>query len=164
MIMPLRKRHRFMITLLAIVLPIAFITGLTGRQAPAVMEIPPVDLQASAAVFSQIVYEKNDLWPGHTITTRLCADGMPPTRLTVELQPREDFKIPDLLVYWHEGEMVEGDRIPAGAFLLGNLAGRQARQMILPEGALQYDGRLVLFSLAHQKIFASAALPTRTIP
>jgi hypothetical protein len=161
MIHPLRRRHRWMMTAITIILPIIFIAGLTVRKPiPATENLPTVSMTPSAISFSQLLFEKNDLWPGLKITTRVYADQQPVERLAAELHPQDYLKIPDMLVYWHAHLSMQTDKLPDDVYLLGALAGTQKLRFILPEPATTQDGSLVLYSLARQKIIAAAMLPT----
>lgn len=161
MIHPLRRRHLWMTTAIAIILPVVFVAGLAVRKPIPATENAPSALMAPPAVsFSHLLFEKSDLWADLKITTRVYADQQPAERLAVELHPQDYLKIPDLLVYWHPQPSIQTDKLPDDAYLLGALAGTQKRRFILPEPAMTQDGSLILYSLAHQKIIAATTLPT----
>ena len=160
MIRPLRTRHRVMVTVLAVTLPVLFVAGLLVRKPPAEMEAIPEALQPSSATYSTLLSETPDLWGELAIVTRLHADGDPASRLAVELHPEAYIKTPDVLVYWHTEATAE-DVVPDGAYLLGALAGAQARRFALPDTALATDGHLILYSLAHQQTIATARLSSK---
>ncbi|MGH7457073.1 MAG: hypothetical protein ACRENG_37330 [bacterium] len=161
MIHPLRRRHRWMTVAISIVLPIAFVAGLTVRKPiPATENVPAASMTPSSAAFSHLLFEKSDLWPDLKITTRVYADQQPAARLAVELHPQDYLKIPDMLVYWHPQPSIQTDKLPDEVYLLGALAGTEKLRFILPEPAMTQDGSLILYSLAHQKIIAATMLPT----
>lgn len=162
MIHPLRRRHRWITMALAVGLPIAFIAGLAVRKPIPTTENAPSALMAPPdIVFSQLLFDKSDLWANLKITTRLYADQQPARQLAVELHPQDDLKAPDLLVYWHPEPAVQTEQLPDEAYLLGALAGTQMGRFILPAPALTQEGSLILYSLAHQKIIATTTLPAR---
>jgi hypothetical protein len=163
MIQALRRRHRRIITGLAVVLPLAFSAGLVMRRPQPVMPAIPSPLLPSAPAFTKILLEKNDLWRGLEIRTRVYVDHDPPRRVLVELQPQNEIVSPDLLVYWHEGESSSENHPPENSYLLGALAGKRPGRFVLPEAALLRDGQLILYSLGHQQILAATPLPTFTL-
>lgn len=163
MIQHLRQRHRNLIVILAVILPVSFLAGLATRSsAPQRQDIPPFLINELPA-FPRVLFENGNLWGGHNILTRVCADDMPPQRLIVELQPQDELVKPDILVYWHEPATDSGNQLPENAYLLGALTGKQLRRFALPEAARMVEGKLVLFSLAHQQIVATALLPTSSL-
>ncbi len=161
MIQPLRRRRRWMMAAITIVLPVVFIAGLAVRKPiPATEDTPSALTVPQAISFSHLLFEKTDLWPDLKIITRVYADQQPAERLAVELHPQDYLKIPDLLVYWHPQPAIQTDKLPDDAYLLGALAGTKTLRFILPEPAMTQDGSLILYSLAHQKIIATTMLPT----
>lgn len=163
MIQRLRRRHRNLIVILSVILPVLFLAALATRpSAPRTQEIPPFLVNETPA-FPRVLFEESNLWSGHDLLTRVCADQMPPQRLVVELQPRRAFSEPDILVYWHEPAAASGNQLPENAYLLGALAGKQLRRFVLPEAARLVEGKLVLYSLAHHQIVATTMLPTSSL-
>ncbi len=163
MIRPLRRRHRRILTALAIVLPLAFVAGIASRKSiPAMAEIPPA-IQTAAPEFTHRIFEQNDLWGQLNIITRVYADSLPPSRLAVELHPQRYLEYPDLLVYWSAGAGSDAKIPPQEAFLIGVLSGREKGRFLLPAPALETDGLLILYSLAQQQRIAAAALPSHSI-
>jgi hypothetical protein len=161
MIQPLRRRHRWIMAAITILLPITFIAGLAVRQPiPTTENIPAASMTPSAMAFSHLLFEKTDSWPDLKITTRLYTDQQPAERLAVELQPQDYLKIPDLLVYWHPKPSIQTGKLPDDVYLLGVMAGTQKLRFVLPEPAMTQDGSIILYSLAHQKIIAATLLPT----
>ncbi len=161
MIQPLRRRHRWMMVTITIILPVVFIAGLAVRKPiPATGNVPSASMTPLAISFPHLLFEKSGLWTGLNIMTRVYADQQPAERLVVELHPQDYLKIPDLLVYWHPRPTIQKDKLPNDAYLLGALAGTQKLRFILPEPAMTQDGALILYSLAHQKIIAAITLPT----
>ena len=158
MIRPLRTRHRIMVTALAATLPILFVASLLMRELPPAMETLPEALQPSSTAYPTLLAEMPDLWGEPAILTRLHADATPAARLAVELHPEAPLKAPDVLVYWQMGTLPAESAVPEDAYLLGTLAGTQARYFALPDTALHTDGHLILYSLGHQQTIAMAPL------
>lgn len=160
MIQPLRQRHRFIIITLAALLPLAFVFALRARKTAPLMRELPSALRHAAASFPRVLWEKENLWPTLKMSTRVCAEAFPPAQLALELHPHEDLNASDILVYWSPKS--SGENLNE-AYLLGTLAGKHKRSWPLPQAALQTEGRIVLYSLGHQKVLASAALPLHEI-
>ena len=160
MIRPLRTRHRVMVSILAVALPLLFAAGLLVRRPPAVMETLPEALRPVAETHPVLLAEESALWGGLAITTRLYADGTPASRLAVALRPDGALKAPDVLVYWHT-TMFSGDAVPDGAYVLGTLGGTHTQHFALPDTALHADGHLMLYSLGHQRTIATAQLASK---
>ena len=161
MIRPLRRRHRVMVTVLAVTLPILFVAGLLARQPQARVETIPEAVASSSETHPRLLAEEPNLWGELAIITRLHADAAPASGLAVELHPEAYLKAPDVLVYWHVGTMPAENIIPDGAYLLGALAGTQAWRFALPDTALHADGHLILYSLGHQQTIATARLSSK---
>ena len=161
MIRPLRTRHRVMVTVLAVTLPILFVAGLLARKPPAEMEALPEAIPFFSETYPRLLDEAPNLWGELAILTRLHADATPASHLAVELHPEAYLKAPDVLVYWHVGALSAEDIIPDGAYLLGGLAGTRAQHFALPDTALHTDGHLILYSLGHQQMIATASLSSK---
>jgi hypothetical protein len=160
MIRPLRQRHRFIFSALAALLPLAFVLAWSARNTPLRVRELPAALSNQLSSFPHVLWEKQNLWPDLKMSTRICGDALPPTQLALELHPHEDFNAPDVLVYW--SPQSSGEDLNE-AYLLGTLAGMHKRSWPLPQAALQSEGKLILYSLGHQRILATAALPLREI-
>jgi len=160
MILSLRRRHRVMMLSLAIILPIAFVIGIVVRQPIPAMQDLPVSSTPLSSEDWQLCFEKDDLWADLLITTRLYANRQSNTQLAMELQPRENLKTPDVLVYCHSAFSTSSDQLPESAQLLGTLSGTENRWFILPAAASEYEMSIILYSLAHQKMIAETKLPT----
>jgi hypothetical protein len=159
MILNLRQRHRLIFSGLVLVLPVAFAASILFRAAPLPKNTVPLLQRDAAASLSRYIFEKQDLWPGANIVTRVFADSLPPALLAVELQPAATWSLPEVLVYWQAGPPGNEAQALRDAFLLGTLVEGPARRWLLPLQAAHTDGHLILFSLAHQNIVAQASLP-----
>lgn len=150
MILRLRSQHRTTFAMLAIVLPVGLGLAFASRKSvPPSMNVPREGslLQASrdppvrdAIVTAGAASVRLRLWAADSKGSRL-----------LELTPQRDLELPDVLVYWARSEEVR--ELPRESVLLGSLAGTQTRRFTLPDRAS--DGRLYLYSLAHQQLVAS---------
>jgi len=154
----LRRRHRIVWRLLALLAPAVLCMALVvraGRPSEVAMPLSP-DLRAALGAAPDLAGEP--MLPGLKLRARVLAGGAAGTRL-LELQPSEPLLEPDVLVYaLSEAAARTGaaeDSLPADARLLGALSGTLARRWALPADATA----LLLFSLAHQQVLARAALP-----
>ena len=155
MIAPLRRRHRRMTAALALAVPALYVLALSGRPPEPVAETLPSALAGDPPP-GEVVNEYGALFIGQAVAVRLRGGGSP---WWIELEPREPVTRPEVLVYWTPETPAVADRLPADAFLLGALAGRRTLAFALPEDALGRAGQLVLYSLGHQEVVASAPLP-----
>ena len=157
MIRPLRSRHRAIIAVLAVVVPLVFVLGLLARQPiPAVNETTTAVRPTLPAGLVEVSVS-DDAWAGLPVRTTWLEDGGVPPRRAVKLELLEELGRPDLLVYWSEGP-APGDALPGDALLLGAIADGQARAWTLP-GAAGGDGRLILYSLARHEVVGVAEAP-----
>ena len=152
MIAPLRRRHRRLIAVLAVVVPVLFVVALTGRPTAPVTADLAAEIAAPPA--GRVESEQGDLFD-YPITTRVRSSE---SGWWVELEPREAIVKPEVLVYWTPESSAARDRLPSDAFLLGALAGTRPRAFEVPSRALGQAGRLWLYSLGHQEVVDSAAL------
>ncbi len=153
MIAPLRRRHRWLTTVLAVVVLALYVAALAGRPAPPIVETLPAELMTSGT--GEVVDELGELFT-HPITTRIRSEG---AQWQVELEPREPLARPEVLVYWAPDDEATSSGLPSDAFLLGALAGTRERALTLPGPVLGRPGRLLLYSLGHQEIVDSASMP-----
>lgn len=160
MISPLRKRHRTIISVLMVIVPVLFVGALLVRPEIPVMETTPDLHVTDTLVYEQVLFEADDLWGEKAITTRLKGDQTPALHLAIELEPETPLNLADPLVYWDPSGATTG-QLPASAYLLGPMPGTGSRQFSLPDTARFINGRLLLYSLAHQELIASATLTTQ---
>ncbi len=150
MIRRLRINHRATFGALAVVLPIGLTLALTSRiqvpssNAPGLPQIGV--LPTSGAPLRDMTLDAGPL----QFRLRLW-DGAVGGHRILELTPKRDPQLPDLLVYWANSE--ETGQLPTPCVLLGALAGTQMRRFVLPAEVL--GGRLYFYSLAHQELIAS---------
>lgn len=158
MIRPLRQRHRIIISVIAVLLPIVFMAGIAARKTIPDMEIPAAIAQPQPD-FPRLVFEKDGFWPALEVTVRVFADSIPPANLAVELQPQNYIKMPDILIYWSASQPASSEQLPETAYLVGTLSGLGKRRFLLPSSAIESDGTLILYSLARQEMIAAENLP-----
>src|SRR5215831_15493355 len=157
MITSLRNRHRIIITSLAFLVPIMFVSGLTIRRPIIPSYRLPVIHTDFVTEKGSILYEDKNLWNGLAIITRVVSIDRDRSSLFLELQGTHNMAEPDELVYW-SGSQTLPDRLPENAIFLGKLSGKQVERLALPERASAIRGYLTIYSLAHMKIVATAEL------
>ena len=153
MIQPLRKLHGRAFVGIAIVVPVLIVTALASR-APRVGSNSQLPDGIAANDGTQVILESPGLWRSHEIVTRVLMsdDG----GFQVELSAGEILQAPDLLLYW--SEEASAAQLPANSHLLGAYTG-ETRRFAMPSGLDPRDGMLVLYSLAHRSVFATAEVP-----
>lgn len=151
-----------MITVLAVLVPLLFIGALLVRPDVPVMDTLPELHAADTLVFDHVLAETDDLWAEIGMTTRLKGDqATAPNHLAVELEPHQPLNLADPLVYWDLSSTGSTQQLPASAYLLGPLPGSGSRQFTLPDTARFVNGRLLIYSVAHQELLASASFSTQ---
>lgn len=156
MILPLRQRHRRMLIVIGVLLPIAFVLGIAARRAmPHVATLPP-ELSSWSQTFTATDYDRNDLFTTSPVRVQLWRE-QDTGRFAVGFVAAKDFLKPDLIVYWIAGHRNDTDKLPPEATLLGAFS---AGPLLLPVEATTADGSLILFSLADQEI-VDVSKPTR---
>ena len=150
MIRPLRQRHRRMVFVLGVLLPVAFAVGIVARKPVPGMTSMPKELVASPQSFAVTEWERADLFTKTPIQVRLLRESADEGRFAVEFSAAKDFVKPDLIVYWVAGNPNLTDKLPENARLLGTFNSSVA--LSLSPDAAQGSGVLVLYSLADQEI------------
>jgi hypothetical protein len=150
MIRPLRQRHRRVVIVLGVFLPVAFAVGIAARKSVPGMTSMPKELVASPQSFAVTEWERADLFTKTPIQVRLLRERAGAAHFAVELSAPKDFAKPDLIVYWLAVGTKITDTIPDGAFLLGSFHSLAALPLPLEAGSA--SGVLVLYSLADHVI------------
>lgn len=150
MIRPLRQRHRRMIIVLGVFLPVAFAVGIAARKPVPGMNSLPKELVASPQKFAVTEWERADLFAKTPIQVRLLRENAGKGGFAVEFSASKDFVKPDLIVYWVAGNSNLTDKLPDNARLLG--AFNSSVALSLPPATATGSGVLVLYSLADQEI------------
>ena len=153
MIAPLRRRHRWLTTSLALAVPVLYVAALAGRQSAPTVDSLPADLTGGSVEGTEVVAAGID-FDGIPVSARLLrsAGGW-----MIELEPREALAKPEVLAYWAGESAVDG--LPVDAHLLGAFGGTRSQLLAVPEAVRGKAGHLVLYSLGHQEVLASVALP-----
>jgi len=158
MIRTLRLRHRRVILLLAIALPLLVAAALSARRPIPRMERLPDGLTGSVADVPPVGTPRVASWDGGSLRATLLrgVDGAG-TRVSIELL--QELVRPDLLVYWSDDTDAVFEGVPDDAALLGRLAGRYPIVFELPVQAAGSDGQLILVSPSQDEIVTSFRLP-----
>ncbi len=150
MIRPLRQRHRRMMTIIGVLLPIAFAAGIAARRPAPTVATLPTALATTQRYFEAVEWERADLFTKTPIQVRLLRESAGAGHFAVEFSAARDFVKPDLIVYWIAGSPNVTDTLPDNARLLGVFNSSVA--LSLPPDAGPDSGVLVLYSLADQEI------------
>jgi len=150
MIRPLRERHRRMVIVLGVFLPVAFAVGIAARKPVPGMTSLPKELAASSQKFAVTEWERADLFTKSPIQVRLLRENAGAGHFAVEFSAAKDFVKPDLIVYWVAVGTRITNTIPDHAFLLGSFNSSAALPLPLEAGSA--SGVLVLYSLADHVI------------
>jgi len=150
MIRPLRQRHRRMVIVLGVFLPVAFTIGVAARKPVPEMAALPPGLVASSQKFTAMQWERADLFTKPPIQVRLLRESAGVGRFGVEFSATKDFVKPDLLVYWVAGNPNITNTLPGDAQLLGGF--NPSVTLPLPPDPRPGSGVLVLYSLADQEV------------
>ena len=149
MIERLRGRHRRVVALLCVALPIGFVAGLLVRPEFPVQAADPALRLPTGAAGAENGWRYFELEAGGELALRVVGeDG----GTLLEIQPEADPQRPDVLVYWSAAVPEESSALPAGAALLGALSGAELRRLPLPAGTSGDEGTLYLYSLGRQEI------------
>ena len=151
MILPLRRRHRRMFAVIAILLPVAFVAGVAARR-PIPTTTPPVALLSPRQTFSQSRWNRSDLFTNVAVQVQMLHDAVNTNRIALQISPPKDFVKADLLVYWLPAESILKDNIPDDAILLGAFVSGEPLPM--PQTVAQKSGRLILYGLADHEILS----------
>jgi hypothetical protein len=150
MIRPLRQRHRRLVVVLGVFLPVALAVGIAARKPVPGMTSLPKELVASPREFAATEWERADLFTKTPIQVRLLRESTGSGRFAVAFSAAKDFVKPDLIVYWIAGNPKITDTLPDKARLLG--AFNSVLALSLSPDAGPGSGVLVLYSLADQEI------------
>lgn len=151
MIQPLRKVHRKVFHLIAIIVPLVFAVGLANRQ-------PRPAAAYMKGKLTEAMLNGATIWPSAALATR-CNRG--PGGSTVRVDILKPLRTPDPLLYFVassaappavEAEASPLAELPANALLLG--AARDEAVLPLPAD----QGRLILYSLGNRKIVDQLAM------
>jgi hypothetical protein len=150
MIARLRRRHRRVIALGWLALPLLLSLAWTHRPST-------VATSAPADARTEAWYEATDLFEGRTIEVGFRA-GSEAQTLTLLA---ENLLEPDLLIYWRAESNASEDL--ARARLLGRWSSSPRVELLMP-GDWSGGGQLLLFSLGHMTVVARSRVLPRELP
>jgi len=138
-----------MVCTLAVVLPAAFVFGITARRT--IPLVKPVDIKwgVEPHTFGTMVWSDPNGWPGKRISTSLWTDAR--GSLAAEFM-FDKLLGPDVLVYWVSDNTVLEARLPDNAQLLGPFSNRE--KLPFPGQPRSIIGRFLLYSLANHEVIA----------
>jgi len=155
-----RRRHLAVFVALAVLVPVGIVTSVLERAPLPVVDSLPEELvreSAATTVPDRVTWlREGALWDdlGVEVVRVPNPDGVP----LIAFRPTRDLHAPKVLVYWAPGAGPTPE-VPAGAVLLGALAGTEAAVFPLPPAMRDVDGRFLVYSLGHQQVLG--VLPTR---
>lgn len=158
MIRSRRKAHRVAFCLLAVGLPALLIAALLVRpQWPA--SRTPLASAAGYGAAAAASGRRFEARVGKLVFDLAPVRGAKRGYLALDVTPRGLLLAPDVLVYWTPaiGDAAKGG-LAADTLLVGSLAGRATRRLVLPVRVRQVRGSLQLYSLAHGRVLAAIAL------
>src|SRR5260221_12103183 len=118
MIRPLRRRHRRMFCVLSVILPLAFVAGVSARRSVPVAASLPPELAGLRTERGRVLWSRSDLFPGRRIVTVLRKDAK--AGLVLELTAQDVVRA-DVLAYWNLGDQAAQNKL-TDAWLLGPLS------------------------------------------
>src|SRR6266702_2192390 len=94
MIRPLRQRHRRMVIVLGVFLPVAFAVGIAARKSVPGMTSMPKELVASPQSFAVTEWERADLFTKTPVQVRLLRERAGAGHFAGEFSAKRDFVKP----------------------------------------------------------------------
>lgn len=162
MIRGLRERHRRIVMVVAVAVPIAFAAGLLLRHPIAESEALPPSLAAPAVDESQFLSTRSkDSGRGIAVSASALRSTDGSTfRVAIEVIAESGY--PELLIYWSADSAEPGQALPDDARLLGSPGSSGRSVFDLPQDAAKRDGHLLVYSLARQELMETLRLPAAT--
>ncbi|MGR3276968.1 hypothetical protein ACSYAD_17845 [Acaryochloris marina NIES-2412] len=164
MVISRRQVHLYSFVILAIMLPLCFIAGLVWRPTFA-----PVDASADA-LFQRAGFSPYSSWENQQSKRKPTHLQQENIQLQIEtlfaqagedvflnIQPQSDLQLPDVLVYWQQGD-TPPEALSETSILLGALSGASNRQFSIPTAMQGQSGYLLLFSQATKEIISALSL------
>ena len=143
---------------LAILLPVGIAAALNARIPIAINEVSLAPIGPAAP--PEAALDAADRWQGAELNCRVWPATSERATL-VELSAAEDLALPDVLIYWSATEG-EGTSLAGDEFLIGSFFGKRTQRFALPAAAHSGvdgpTGKLILYSLAHNRVVASASI------
>lgn len=167
MINSLRKRHMRMMVPLLIFVPVVLVLALNGKKTAQtkLQQTSNVAISSSTLEWDQRFNRslKTVDLDYEMITAKIVATDGDSVALGISTDSGNERNVPDMLLYWHAEN--QNGSLPANAYLLGSHhSGEKHPQTFeLPAEACRVDGYLTFYSLAHQKVYGTSALPTASL-
>lgn len=154
MIAPLRRWHRRATAAIVIAVPAVFVAAIVARPGVPVNARLPIQSESTPVTSRPLAWSRGDVVASLVKT----GDG----GAEVAFDTRSLSLDPDVLVYWFEpGDSGEP---PAAGKLLGAIRGNVDSRIALPSRAAEIGGRLALYSLAHDEVFATTKIEAQGGP
>jgi hypothetical protein len=150
MIRSLRQRHRQIVAVLGIMLPIAFAAGLAARKPISVMNSISDLSGAKTIPFQNQEWRRADLFSNSPVQVHLLRERAGSGAFAIAFTTITDFLKPDLLVYWANGTLAISNALPDDSTLLGEFSTND--DLPLPAIANATNGVLILYSLGDHAI------------
>ncbi|HYE73277.1 MAG TPA: hypothetical protein VEF04_08100 [Blastocatellia bacterium] len=152
---PLRKIHRWTLTLLAIALPLLFVAALQARK-----EIPPNNSLPELMTATQRIFVLESEFDVNraAVHVRLLREESSNTQW-LEIQATQELSKPDVVAYWSANKPDNPDSL-VSAILIGPLSHSRPTRVPLfnSSGKMPMSGWLTLYSIAHKELITSMAL------
>lgn len=152
MIAPLRRRHRLMFTALALGVTPLLAASLLWRSQPVSQTFPVTAGPSDPPRLIVNLGADSQGFPG-----QLDIHGK-----GVVLRLHEPLRKPDVLAYWSAQGAAAGRALPGDVHLLGSVSAQRDNYLPLPlwpASSRVDEGFLILYSLGHHEVVASAAVP-----
>jgi hypothetical protein len=150
MIRSLRQRHRQVVAVLGVMLPIAFAAGLAARKPAPKMASWPNGFSAKTIPFQNQEWRRTDLFTKSPVQVRLLRQHPDSGAFAIAFTTSADFLKPDLLVYWAAGTPAISDAVPNDSVLLGQFSTNA--DLPLPANTTATSGVLILYSLGDHAV------------
>jgi hypothetical protein len=147
-----RLVHRRIFSLLAFLVPLLLFVGLALRPDVPPFSRPDISLLSEAGFATNVPENLTRIQSGEQ-TFELAIETDSSQTASLIIRSIDPLLKPDLLVYWVP-EPIENDSLPGNAILLGELLGTSFARMTFPQGTSTNRGTLVIYSQAHQDVFA----------
>jgi len=148
----LRRAHRYLVTTLLVLLPLAVAAGLFVRPNISAGPVDAAPLYRVPEAFPTVAQEASSSVGQAEAKLRVLRDGS--GRGQVELSLNRDAALPALALYWAMADKAtkDGEGLPDGAVFLGSVWGPGLFRFPLPDSrdAVAGDGVFIIYSLGHR--------------
>lgn len=150
MIRSARSRHRFIFLFIAPLVLLLLVYSLINRGQTA--ERLSVENMNIDEFNGELQWSRGDLWESVAAEVRLYQAHADSGRHVLRIQTTKPISAPDVLVYLSEVHETPIDMLPRDALLLGPVRDSRPEVLSIPFGFSGKRGRLILYSLAWQKV------------